>query len=146
MLEKGFAVPELLEPSLPASFSWLPLPSGWLILGAVLLAALALFLLFLAARWRRNRWRREAHAALQDIQTADDWLSLIKRILLIHHPREVLSREVAPEALLHPVPLDNDLRRTLCAKYCQADNHLDDSQTIRLREQLSRWLEGLPDV
>ncbi len=45
MLEKGFTVPDLAEPALPAAPSWFPLPAGWLVLGVMLLVALLIFTL-----------------------------------------------------------------------------------------------------
>ncbi len=146
MLEKGFSVPDLLQPALPAPPSWFPLPVGWSVLGALLLLALLIFSLFRLARWRRNRWRREARAALQHDWPVDDWLTLVKRILLVHRPRKNVSEEFSPQALLATIPVDDDLRRLLCEKYCRADNTLDAGQTQRLRSQLRRWLEALPNV
>lgn len=146
MLEKGFAVPDLLQPALPAPASWFPLPFGWLILGILTCASLALYLLFYLASWRRNRWRREAFSAMQRAQNVDSWLCLIKRVLLIHQPRAAISRDNAPESILRYVPVDEDLRHLLCSKYCQVENQLDDNQTVRLRTQLTHWLEGLPNV
>ncbi|MCE0846673.1 DUF4381 domain-containing protein [Buttiauxella sp. A2-C1_F] len=146
MLEKGFSVPELLNPALPKSFSWFPLPPGWFVLGGVLLIALMIFGLFRLARWRRNVWRREALAALQQPHSADSWLELIKRILLMHQPRSQISHTLSPEQLLQQVEIDADLRQQLSAKYCQPDNQLDASQTARLQTQLKNWLEKLPYV
>ncbi|WP_449544548.1 DUF4381 family protein [Lelliottia amnigena] len=146
MLEKGFSVPELAVPALPQGFAWFPLPPGWWITGAVVLIALLLFLLFRLARWRRNAWRREALASLQHAHSVDGWLELIKRILLMHQPRAVVSQTRSPEQLLQQVDIDPDLRQQLNAKYCQADNQLDASHTARLQAQLKKWLEKLPYV
>lgn len=146
MLEKGFTVPELDLPALPQAVSWFPLPPGWLYLGAIILAIvfIALFLWF--ARWRRNLWRRQAQALLKQPHNADSWLTLIKRVLLTHQPRSDISRERLPEQLLRAVPVDEDLRQQLSARYCQPDNELDEHDDARLRVQLSRWIEGLPHV
>ncbi|RJT23397.1 DUF4381 domain-containing protein [Buttiauxella izardii] len=146
MLEKGFSVPELLSPALPQSLSWFPLPPGWFVLGGVLLIALIIFGLFRLARWRRNVWRREALASLQQPHSADSWLELIKRILLIHQPRSLISHTLSPEQLLQQVEIDTDLRQQLSAKYCQPDNQLDANQNARLQTQLKNWLEKLPYV
>jgi len=146
MLEKGFSVPELLSPALPQSLSWFPLPPGWFVLGGVLLIALIILGLFRLARWRRNVWRREALASLQQPHSADSWLELIKRILLMHQPRSLISHTLSPEQLLQQVEIDTDLRQQLSAKYCQPDNQLDANQNARLQTQLKNWLEKLPYV
>lgn len=146
MLEKGFSVPELLSPALPQSLSWLPLPPGWFVLGGVLLIALIILGLFRLARWRRNVWRREALASLQQPHSADSWLELIKRILLMHQPRSLISHTLSPDQLLQQVEIDTDLRQQLSAKYCQPDNQLDANQNTRLQTQLKNWLEKLPYV
>ncbi|AWV25344.1 hypothetical protein CD187_03385 [Citrobacter youngae] len=146
MLEKGFSVPELAVPALPQSMSWFPLPSGWWLTGGVLLIALLLFALFRYARWRRNAWRREALAALHQPHTVDDWLALIKRILLMHQPRAAISQTLSPEQFLQQVTIDPDLRQQLHTRYCQPDNELDASHNARLQVQLQHWLEKLPYV
>ncbi|HAT1577336.1 TPA: DUF4381 family protein [Raoultella ornithinolytica] len=146
MLEKGFTVPELLQPALPPSASWLPLPAGWTVLGELLLASLAIYLIFRFARWRRNRWRREALSALAVSHTIDGWMALIKQILLVHHSRETIGRSLKAEAILRHVPLTSTLAQTLCARYCQRDNLLDAGQEAELRQQLMHWLKELPDV
>lgn len=146
MLEKGFSVPKLAVPPLPQSISWLPLPIGWWVMGAIVLIALMLFALFRFARWRRNAWRRQARAALQQNHSVDGWVTLIKRILLMHKPRAVISRALSPEHLLQLVEIDDDLRQQLSARYCQPDNQLDARQTARLQLQLKHWLEKLPYV
>lgn len=146
MLEKGYSVPELLQPALPQTISWFPLPPGWLALGIVLLIAILIFLLFRLGRWRRNLWRRQALASLQQPHNADGWLALIKRILLMHQPRAAVSHTVRPEAFLTQVEIDNDLRQALNEKYCQRDNELDARQNARLQSQLQAWLEKLPYV
>lgn len=146
MLEKGYSVPELLQPALPQTISWFPLPPGWLVLGIVLLIALLIFLLFRLGRWRRNLWRRQALASLQQPHNADSWLALIKRILLMHQPRAAISHTVQPEVFLTQVEIDSDLRQALNEKYCQRDNELDARQNARLQTQLKAWLEKLPYV
>lgn len=146
MLEKGFTVPALSQPALPPSPSWFPLPPGWLLLGALLFAVAALYLFFRYARWRRNRWRRDALASLPASHSVDSWLSLIKQVLLVHQPRATVSHSLTADALLQNVPLENDLRQQMCAKYCQRDNHLEAAAESRLRLQLAKWLKELPDV
>ncbi|MFG6655116.1 DUF4381 family protein [Scandinavium sp. M-37] len=146
MLEKGFTVPALAQPALPPSPSWFPLPPGWLVLGALLLAVVAVVLFFRYARWRRNRWRREAQALLPASHSVDGWLNLIKQVLLVHQPRAAVSQSLTAESLLQPVPLENDLRQQLCARYCQRDNQLAEADESRLRRQLASWLKELPDV
>ncbi|CAM3866130.1 DUF4381 domain-containing protein [Rahnella bruchi] len=146
MLEKGFSVPDLFQPALPGRFSWFPLPPGWYVLAALLAAILLIFLFYRLARWRRNLWRRQALAALRQPQDADGWLELIKRILLMHQPRDVVSQWLTPEQLLQQVAIDADLRQQLSDRYCQPDNALDAKQNARLQSQLTHWLEKLPDV
>lgn len=146
MLEKGFSVPELAVPALPQSISWFPLPPGWWVTGGVLLAALVVYGMFRLARWRRNAWRRDALAALQQIHSVDSGFELIKRTLLIHQPRAVVSQTRSPEQLLRLVDIAPDLREQLIAKYCQPDNQLDATDTARLQAQLKHWLEALPHV
>lgn len=146
MLEKGFTVPALAEPALPPSASWLPLPSGWLVLGSLLLAALLVWLFFRSARWRRNRWRCDALEMLSASQSVDSWLVLIKKIQLVHQPRESISSNLTAESILQDVPLDSALRAEMCARYCQRDNRLHTGQENLLRQQLTQWLKELPDV
>ncbi|MGB7801776.1 DUF4381 family protein [Buttiauxella sp.] len=146
MLEKGFSVPELLLPALPQSIPWFPLPPGWFVLSGVLLIALIIFLIFRLARWRRNLWRRQALASLQQPQSVDSWLALIKRILLMHQPRKSVSQTLSPEQLLEQVEIDAELRQQLSQKYCQPDNQLEANQNARLQIQLTNWLEKLPYV
>lgn len=146
MLEKGFTVPDLLQPPLPDAVSWFPLPVGWSVLGVVLALFVLLFILFRTARWRRNRWRRQAQAAIDTTGSVDRSLALIKQIQLVHQPRKQVSEQVSPAILLQSVPLDADLRQALCDKYCQPDNQLEPGELQRLRLQLSRWLGELPDV
>lgn len=146
MLEKGFTVPALAVPGLPPTLSWFPLPPGWLVLGALLLAVAAVYAFFRYARWRRNRWRREAQALLPASHSVDSWLNMIKQVLLIHQPRATISNSLTAEALLQDIPLESDLRQQLCAKYYQRDNHLAPHEESRLRVQLAKWLKELPDV
>lgn len=146
MLEKGFSVPELLLPALPQSISWFPLPPGWFVLGGGILIALTIFLIFRLARWRRNLWRRQALASMQQPQSVDSWLALIKRILLMHQSRKSVSQTLSPEQLLEQVEIDADLRQQLSKKYCQPDNQLEANQNARLQTQLKSWLEKLPYV
>ncbi|ROS22371.1 DUF4381 family protein [Raoultella terrigena] len=146
MFEKGYVVPALRDPVLPPAASWFPLPLGWdLLICGLLLLAIALCITRYA-RWRRNRWRREALGALAQPQTIDSWLQLIKRIQLVHRPRQEMSRALAPKAVLAPIAIDDDLRRQMIARYCRADNALSDEQSARLRRQLARWLKELPNV
>lgn len=145
MLVKGFEVPDLLHPDLPSAVSWFPLPPGWYVLGALCLLALMFMLTARLARFRRNRWRREARGAMKP-QNVDNWIILIKRILLVHHPRRVVSQWQTPAALLAHTTLDADLRAMLCQRYCQPDNQLDDAMHQRLMQQVRRWLESLPNV
>lgn len=146
MLAKGFSVPDLAHPALPAAIPWLPLPPGWIVLGALLFAALLLWFCLRLLRWRRNWWRREARRHIRQEQSADGWLAVIKRILLVHHPRDDISTLDRPEALLARLPLDESDRQLLIGRYCQRDNRLEPDQNARLQQQLSRWLETLPDV
>lgn len=146
MLEKGFSVPELLHPALPAGASFFPLPSGWYALVFILGAAILLLVFFRIARWRRNLWRRQAVAQLQIKHNADGWLTLIKRILLMTHSRKEISVLRTPEQLLASVPIDEDLRQQLCEKYCQHNSGLDEISNRLLSKQLTRWLHGLPYV
>lgn len=146
MLAKGFSVPDLQHPPLPAAPGWLPLPPGWIVLALVCLAVLLGWLLLRLARFRRNRWRREARQAMASIHTADDWLLLIKRVLLVHHTRRDVSQWQTPQHLLQQLPLDESARAQLSQRYCQRDTQLDAELNQRLRQQIRQWLEGLPDV
>lgn len=146
MLEKGFSVPELLNPALPQPASWWPLPPGWTALGAVLLAAVGIFLILRLARWRRNLWRRQALQQLGQPHSVDGWMALIKRIQLIHLSRKEVSGRLTPQALLQDVPIDAEIRQLLSERYCQPDNALSDRHNSQLQQQLSRWLRGLPHV
>ncbi|WP_338556970.1 DUF4381 family protein [Erwinia sp. E_sp_B04_7] len=146
MLAKGFSVPDLHTPALPAEIPWFPLPPGWYVLGALLATALLFFLFLRLLRWRRNLWRREARRGIRLEQNADGWLDIIKRILLVHHSRPEISRLSSAGELLATLPLDEPVRQALLSRYCQPDNQLEQQQNARLQQQLSRWLETLPDV
>lgn len=146
MLAKGFSVPELNHPTLPAEIPWFPLPPGWYVLGALLTAAVLVFIFLRFVRWRRNLWRREARHSIRKEQSADGWLEVIKRILLVHHPRQEITGLNSPGQILATLPLDEPIRQALLSRYCQADNQLESQQNARLQQQLSRWLETLPDV
>ncbi|EMX9854641.1 DUF4381 domain-containing protein [Klebsiella michiganensis] len=146
MLEKGFTAPNLAEPALPGSPSWFPLPPGWIVLGILVLLAGLTVALFRYARWRRNVWRRQALSALSQSHTADSWLLLIKRILLVHHQREAISAASNPTQWLQQIPLDDALREQLSLRYCQRENQLNDDDNARLRAQLHAWIERLPYV
>lgn len=145
MLEKGFSVPPLLQPDLPPAVSWLPLPAGWWWLAGALAALLVLLALWRTARWRRNRWRREARQVLRHDNSIDSWLRLIKRVRLVHQPRAQVS-ELSLSQLLQELPLDAATYQRLFDGYCQPDNSLSPDEMQRLRSQLRRWLEALPDV
>lgn len=146
MLAKGFSVPDLHHPALPAAFSWFPLPPGWTVLGIIVATGLLLYLFLRFARWRRNLWRREARKSIANEQTADGWMKTIKRILLIQSSREEISQLTSPGELLAEVPLDEPLRKALASQYCQPDNQLAPQLNVRLQQQMIRWLEALPDV
>lgn len=73
-------------------------------------------------------------------------MQLIKRVQLVHQPRQMVSQTLAPEAVLASLMLDADLRDQLIARYCRADNALNDHQKARLRAQLAQWLKELPHV
>ncbi|VDZ89000.1 Uncharacterised protein [Lelliottia amnigena] len=100
MLEKGFTVPDLLQPPLPEAISWFPLPVGWSVLGAVLVLLLLIVVLFRVARWRRNQWRRQAQSAIDATETVDRALGLIKQIRLVHQPRKQISTQVSPSGVV----------------------------------------------
>ena len=145
MLAKGFSTPELAHPALPAAASWFPLPAGWMVLGVMLLLAMLIALLIGLARFRRNRWRREARKQLEQ-QQVDSWIALVKRVLLVQHPRAQVSQWQSPEQLLAQTPLDEELRTLMCRRYCQPDNQLESSINQRIALQLRQWLETLPHV
>ncbi|WP_428944166.1 DUF4381 family protein [Pantoea sp. FN060301] len=145
MLAKGFSTPALQHPALPESAAWFPLPPGWYVLGSLLLLAIAISAIGRLARYRRNRWRREARRQLAE-QTVDSWMTLIKRVLLVHHPRSKVSQWQTPGQLLAQTPLDEELRAALSLRYCQPENQLDRALQQRVAGQLGRWLESLPDV
>ncbi|WP_281706454.1 DUF4381 family protein [Aeromonas taiwanensis] len=146
MLEKGFSVPALLDPSLPERVSWWPLAFGWRWLGALLLLALCVMALSRLARWRRNRWRREAGAMMATLKDVDGWLAMIKRIRLVHHPRAEVARAISPAEILAGVPVDEASRHLLCERYCRPDSQLTPAQNARLARQITAWLESLPHV
>lgn len=145
MLAKGFSAPELGHPALPESPSWFPLPTGWEVLGVILLMALLGAVLVLTARYRRNRWRREARKLLTQ-QDVDGWMAMIKRVLLVQHSREAVSQWHSPEQLLAQTSLDAELRAQMCRRYCQSENRLDAATNARVAAQIRRWLENLPHV
>lgn len=145
MLAKGFSTPELAHPALPAAASWFPLPAGWMVLGVMLLLAMLIAMLIWLARFRRNRWRREARKQLGQ-QQVDGWIALIKRVLLVQHPRAQVSQWQSPEQILAQTPLDEELRTLMCRRYCQPDNQLESSINQRIAQQLRHWLETLPHV
>ncbi|MDI6957543.1 MULTISPECIES: DUF4381 family protein [unclassified Pantoea] len=146
MLEKGFSVPRLQNPALPTELSWLPLPEGWYWLAAILLMTASLWLLLRIARWRRNDWRRQATRQLAMLAGADQCLNWIKQVKLIHQPRITVSSQHYVIQLLHDLPLSSELVEKLNQRYCQRDDTLAPGELISLKQQLKRWLQGLPDV
>lgn len=76
--------------------SGLPAPGWWILAGAVLLVAVALF--FVARRYKRRAWQREARAELARLRSqmgtvrVSDSLSgvsrLVRRVALAARPRE----------------------------------------------------------
>lgn len=145
MLAKGFSIPELAHPALPADASWFPLPPGWMVLGVLLLLAVGIYLLRVLARYRRNRWRREARQQLGQ-QQVDDWMRWVKQVLLVQHSRAEVSQWQTPQQLLAQTTLDDELRLLMCQRYCQPDNQLEVETYQRVARQMRRWLENLPDV
>ncbi|MFT4270299.1 MAG: DUF4381 family protein [Pantoea sp.] len=146
MLAKGFSVPDLQHPALPAFPTWFPLPPGWSVLAVILFALLFIWLSQRLVRYRRNRWRREARRTLQNIHSADEWLWLIKRVLLVHHARAAVSELLSAQAILQQTPLDDASCQQLIQRYCQRDAMLEPELNRHVRQQVSHWLEGLPDV
>ncbi|ORM72136.1 DUF4381 family protein [Pantoea rwandensis] len=145
MLAKGFSTPELGHPALPSDPSWFPLPVGWEVLGVILSMLLLGTVLVFSARYRRNRWRREAQKLLPQ-QSVDDWMVMIKRVLLVQHSRETVSQWHTPEQLLAQTSLDAELQVQMCRRYCQPDNQLDTRTNAQVATQLRQWLESLPHV
>jgi hypothetical protein len=86
---------------LPATVGWWPLATGWYILFALLLIALAWFGFRTLQRWTNNRYRR---AALHELQLLED---------RIHDP-EVRDAEVR-DANLRQIPIL--LKRTALSVY-----------------------------
>lgn len=146
MLAKGFSVPDLQHPALPAPPTWFPLPPGWSVLAVILFALLLIGISLRLMRYRRNRWRREARQQLAALHSADEWLWLIKRVLLVHHARADVSQWLTAQAILQQLPLDDASGQQLSQRYCQRDAMLEPELNQHIRQQVSQWLEGLPDV
>ena len=135
MLEKGFTVPELAEPVLPIHRHGFPCRRD----GSLWAASCPRDTGF--SHLSRLQMAPQSVASsgpdgLTQPQTVDSWLLLMKRILLVHQPREQVSGALDPAQWLPSVPLDNALRQRLCERYCQPDNQLSDADTARLRVQL----------
>ena len=82
----------------PSPVPWWPLAPGWWILGAALLAFMAILVVVAANRYRSDAYRRAALAQLASIGTVTDPASaaavsaVLKRVALVAYPRtEVAS-------------------------------------------------------
>ena len=69
---EGLSLPQLAEQlhelAVPPPVPGMPETVGWLILGAWILAVVAIVAVHALLKWRRNRYRREAEAALRCIE------------------------------------------------------------------------------
>jgi hypothetical protein len=95
----NYALGEFVEVVSPGDISWLPQTTGWLWLGAALLAVLVHYGWKRLRRWYHNRYRREAAARLKQLAQAgpqDSWLTelnkLMKLTALAGFSREQVAR------------------------------------------------------
>lgn len=100
---EGLSLPQLAEQlhelAVPPPVPWMPETDGWLILGAWILAVIAIIAVHALLKWRRNRYRREAEAALRCIEgrlSADPEAlaavgALLKRTAMTAYAREQVA-------------------------------------------------------
>ena len=83
---QGLNLPQLMElmhdPVMATPVSLFPATKGWIVLLAWVLVVTVLLGLAVLSRWRRNRYRREALAALSDIESHPDWNAQEKALAL----------------------------------------------------------------
>ena len=76
----NYALGEFVEVVPPEAVSWLPQTSGWLWLGAALLAVLAHYGWQRLRHWYRNRYRKEAVARLAQLAGTDSSGNLVAEV------------------------------------------------------------------
>jgi len=146
---------------LPDPISWWPLAPGWWGLMVLLLLLIGLFFLG-RTLYRRGQLRREAHKALQEIQTqyathqddrqlAADLSTLLRRIALSYSPRSdvasltndawlyFLDRGVANSRFKNAFSAGAG-RALIDAPYKQAVN-IDATTLLKI---CTAWIEALP--
>lgn len=100
----GLNLPQLLDLMhglvMPEPVSWMPQTVGWLVVGVWLIALAGVIGWSSVKRWRNNRYRREALAALAEIErqsrkdapaTAAQVAALVKRTALAAYPRSTVA-------------------------------------------------------
>jgi len=144
---------------LPPSVSWWPLASGWYLLLALLLAALAWFVYRSIRRWIDNRYRR---AALYELQLLTQAIQnpekrnaslrqlpvLLKRTALSVYPREQIASlsgddwyDFLNSQLDSPAFTEPDRRLLESISYSTSDLSIVDSRAENaLMEAIKHWL------
>lgn len=149
------AIEQLQELPLPPPVSYLPQTLGWLLVLAIVLLALAAWLVRRGYRWRQDRYRRAALARLDELaQRLDnaalrEMPELLKRVAL-SMPRQpdVASRSGAQwQAFMQSsaavaLPADFAARLAMLAYAPDARLHaLDQPQRLELLRLSRQWVE-----
>ncbi len=99
VLNKLFSLSDLAELPDPAPVSMWPQTVGWYWLAFVVVAGLLTYCVIQYRKWCRDLWRREALAELDHIERlthVKQLPALIKRVLLVHLPRQEVNRYSGP--------------------------------------------------
>jgi hypothetical protein len=145
---------------LPAQVGWWPLATGWYILSAVLLIALALLGYRLLRRWFKNRYRRAAlqelqllAAGMQSREERDTSLrqipALLKRTALSIYPREQVASLAGKDwhrflnsTLRNPVFAESTASTLDTVSYSAGDlSRVDERSATALLSASRHWLK-----
>lgn len=145
----GMDLPDLAELPLPVSVSLFPQTLAWKVLLAVAVLLLLALLLLLYRRYLRRRWKRQARTLAEEARRSGDiaeWFVLIKRVSLVHLPREQLAT-LSDTALLDQLAgLEDSTRQTLVQGHYSRQERLDDNTSAALAGAFEDWLKDLPDA
>jgi len=145
----GMDLPDLAELPLPTSVSLFPETLAWKVVLAIVL------LMFLGGLWLayrrhvRRRWRRQAMALAREARNnggIGDWFVLIKRVSLVHLPRERVAA-LSDGALLDQLSgLDESTRTALIQGHYSRQSQLSERMSESLARAFEQWLQELPDA
>ncbi|MEN7972330.1 MAG: DUF4381 domain-containing protein [Verrucomicrobiota bacterium] len=140
MNTNSLSLNDLYDIVVPEPVSWWPLAPGWWILIAVVVAASG-YLLFRHLQYRReNAYRREALRQLDDVNSAAETVSILRRTALAAYPRKAsasLSGEQWIEWLESTanLPLPENVKTTFEGIYSETEPDYE-----ALRNYARQWI------